>query len=261
MIQWSQQYYTGLTHQQHTANNHWFNIMLSCLKDDGKPWSLELCGGTHVRQTGDIGLVTILRESAVSSGVRRIEALTGDAARTHLQEQDAKLKQAAAALKASPADVPARVAALLDERKKLERELADAKKRLAMGGGGSGGGDGAAATGGDAAKQIGDISFIGRVVEGISPRDLKGLVDEDKARLGSGIAAIAAKSEDGKAAVVVGVTDDLTAKYDAVQLVRIASAAVGGKGGGGRADMAQAGGPDGDKCAAALEAIEAELAG
>ena len=229
------------------------------LKDDGKPWSLELCGGTHVRQTGDIGLVTILSESAVSSGVRRIEALTGDAARTHLQEQDAKLKQAAAALKASPADVPARVAALLDERKKLERELADAKKRLAMGGGA--GGDGAAATGGDAAKQIGDISFIGRVVEGISPRDLKGLVDEDKARLGSGIAAIAAKSEDGKAAVVVGVTDDLTEKYDAVQLVRIASAAVGGKGGGGRADMAQAGGPDGDKCAAALEAIEAELAG
>lgn len=230
------------------------------VKDDGQPWSLELCGGTHVRQTGDIGLVTILGESAVSSGVRRIEALTGQAARNHLQEQDAKLKEAAAALKASPADVPARVAALLDERKKLERELSDAKKRLAMGGGGAASGS---ADGGsdDGAKTIGEVSFIGRVVEGISPRDLKGLVDEDKARLGSGIAAIAAKSEDGKAAVVVGVTEDLTDKYDAVHLVRIASAAVGGKGGGGRPDMAQAGGPDGAKCDAALAAIEAELAG
>ncbi|MEP0944577.1 MAG: alanine--tRNA ligase [Rhizobiaceae bacterium] len=230
------------------------------LKQDGKPWSLELCGGTHVNQTGDIGLVTILCETAVSSGVRRIEALTGQAARSHLQEQDAKLREAAATLKAAPADVPARVAALLDERKKLERELSEAKKRLAMGGGGgSGGGDGATNAG--AAKKIGDVTFAGRVVEGISPRDLKGLVDEEKARLGSGIAAIAAKSEDGKAAIVVGVTDDLTDKYDSVELVRLASAIVGGKGGGGRPDMAQAGGPDGSKCEAALAAIEAELGG
>ena len=226
------------------------------LKEDGKPWSLELCGGTHVQQTGDIGLVTILGESAVSSGVRRIEALTGQAARNHLQEQDAKLREAAVALKASPADVPARIAALLDERKKLERELSEAKKRLAMGGGA---GSGNGADGG--VKKIGDVSFVGRVVEGISPRDLKGLVDEDKARLGSGVAAIAAKSEDGKAAIVVGVTDDLTDKFDSVQLVRLASAVVGGKGGGGRPDMAQAGGPDGDKCEAALAAIEVELAG
>ncbi|MEP4292915.1 MAG: alanine--tRNA ligase [Rhizobiaceae bacterium] len=231
--------------------------------EQGKPWSLELCGGTHVRNTGDIGLVTILGESAVSSGVRRVEALTGAAARDYLQSQDAKLRQAAAVLKSSPADVPIRVSALLDERKKLERELSEAKKRLAMGGGGGGGDDGVGTASGasGAVKQIGDVSFAGRIVEGISPRDLKGLVDEEKARIGSGIAAIAAKSEDGKAAVVVGVTDDLTDTYDAVHLVRVASAAVGGKGGGGRKDMAQAGGPEGNKCAEALAAIEAELAG
>ncbi len=231
--------------------------------EGGKPWSLELCGGTHVRNTGDIGLVTILGESAVSSGVRRVEALTGTAARAHLQAQDAKLREAAAVLKSSPADVPNRVSALLDERKKLERELTEAKKRLAMGGGGSGGG---AAAGGNASddtatKVIGDISFAGRIVEGVSPRDLKGLVDEEKARIGSGVIAIAANSEDGKAAVVVGVTDDLKDRFDAVHLVRIASAAVGGKGGGGRPDMAQAGGPDGEKCGDALAAIESELAG
>ena len=224
--------------------------------EDGKPWSLELCGGTHVRNTGDIGLVTILGESAVSSGVRRVEALTGAAARDHLQAQDAKLREAAAVLKSSPADVPARVSALIDERKKLERELSEAKKRLAMGGG-SGPANGSS----DVVKKLGDLSFAGRIVEGVSPRDLKGLVDEEKARLGSGVAAIAAKSEDGKAAIVVGVTDDLTDRFDAVHLVRIGSAAVGGKGGGGRKDMAQAGGPDGDKCADALAAIEADLAG
>ena len=219
-------------------------------KDDGTPWSLELCGGTHVRNTGDIGLVTILGESAVSSGVRRVEALTGNAARAHLQDQDAKLKQAAAVLKASPADVPNRVAALVEERKKLERELTEAKKRLAMGGGGSSN---------EGPKKVGDVSFTSRVVEGVSPRDLKGLVDEEKSRLGSGVAVIAAKTEDGKAAVVVGVTDDLTDRFNAVDLVRLASQSVGGKGGGGRPDMAQAGGPNGDKCEAALAAVEGAL--
>ena len=217
---------------------------------DGKPWSLELCGGTHVRNTGDIGLVAILGDSAVASGVRRVEALTGNAARLHLQVQDEKLKAAAAALKTAPADVPARVASLLEERKKLERELAETKKRLAMGGG----------SGEDnAAKSIGDVTFSARCVEGISPRDLKGLVDEEKSKIGSGVAAIAAKTEDGKAAVVVGVTDDLTQRFSAVDLVRIAAAAVGGKGGGGRPDMAQAGGPDGHKCQEALNSIEKAL--
>ena len=234
-------------------------------KEDGQAWSLELCGGTHVRQTGDIGLITLLGESAVSSGVRRVEALTGAAARTHLQAQDAKLRQAAAALKSSPDDVPTRVASLLDERKRLERELSEAKKRLAMGGGGGGAaGVGDEASGGSAdgalVRTVGDVNFIGRIVEGVSPKDLKGMVDEDKARLGSGVAVMVAKSPDGKGAVVVGVTDDLTDRHDAVQLVRAASAALGGKGGGGRPDMAQAGGPDGSKCADALAAVEAELA-
>ncbi|MFD0918105.1 alanine--tRNA ligase [Pseudahrensia aquimaris] len=217
----------------------------------GKPWSLELCGGTHVNQTGDIGLVAIVSESAVSSGVRRIEALTGKAAREYLQGQDELLREAAAALKSAPADVPSRVATLLDERKKLERELAEAKKRLAMGGGSA-----------DQAgpETIGDVMFSGRVIEGISPKELKGLVDEEKSRLGSGIVAIAAKTEDGKAAVVVGVSGDLIERFSAVDMVRAASEAVGGKGGGGRPDMAQAGGPDGEKCDAALAAVRTLIA-
>ncbi|MDD9908725.1 MAG: alanine--tRNA ligase [Ahrensia sp.] len=215
---------------------------------DAKRWSLELCGGTHVRQTGDIGLVSLVSDAAVSAGVRRIEALTGDAARHHLQLQDERLRRSAALLKTPPADVPERVAALVEERKRLERELADARKQLAMGGGG-------ASAGG--AEKLGDLSFSGRVVAGVSPRDLKGLVDEEKARLGSGIAALIAVAEDGKAAVVVGVTDDLTVtgRYDAVSLVRVASETLGGKGGGGRPDMAQAGGPDGTKAEGALNAI------
>ncbi len=216
----------------------------------GRPWSLELCGGTHVANTGDIGLITVVGESAVSSGVRRLEALSGAAAREYLQAQDAKLREAAAVLKSTPADVPTRVAALVEERKKLERELADAKKRLAMGGG---------ETAARGSQDINGVAFAGRVVEGVSPRDLKGLVDEEKQHLGSGIAAIAAKTEDGKGAIVVGVTDDLTDRFNAVDLVRTASEAVGGKGGGGRPDMAQAGGPDGSNIAAALDAIKAAL--
>lgn len=213
----------------------------------GKPWSLELCGGTHVNNTGDIGLIAIVAEGAVASGVRRIEALSGEAARHYYQEQENTLRATADALKSSPAKVLERVTALIDERKKLERELAEVKKQLALGG--AGGGESAEA------EDIGGVKFIGRAVTGISPKDLKGLVDEMKSTLGSGIVAVASKTEDGKAAIVVGVSEDLTDKFNAVDMVRAAAEAVGGKGGGGRPDMAQAGGPEGDNCDAALDVV------
>ncbi|MEE9376118.1 MAG: alanine--tRNA ligase, partial [Rhizobiaceae bacterium] len=224
------------------------------IDENDKPWSLELCGGTHVNSTGEIGLVAILGESAVASGVRRLEALTGEAARLHLQEQDTRLRETAAVLKSTPAKVPGLVASLIDDRKKLERELSDVKKRLAMGGAGGGAGGGKATP-----KKIGNISFIGRVVEGISPKDLKGVIDEEKKRLGSGIVAVVVKTEEGKAAIGIGVTSDLSSTHNAVDYVRVAAEAVGGKGGGGRPDMAQAGGPDGSKSEAALAAIEAAI--
>ncbi len=219
----------------------------------GKPYSVELCGGTHVSATGDIGLVRILSESAVGAGVRRIEAVTGEAARAYLSEQDERVKQVATVLKVQPAEVVTRVEQLVEERRKLERELADAKRKLAMGGGGQAAAD-------EGAREIGGVKFLGRVLRGVEAKDLKGLVDESKAGLGSGVVTLIAVSEDGKASVVVGVTDDLTGRYSAVELVRLASAAVGGKGGGGRADMAQAGGPDGDKADAAIAAVEKALA-
>ncbi|MEQ8479202.1 MAG: alanine--tRNA ligase [Hoeflea sp.] len=215
-----------------------------------RPYSVELCGGTHVRATGEIGLVRVLSDSAVSAGVRRIEALTGAAARRHLADQDEKLRQAAAQLKVQPADVPGRIEALMDERRKLERELSEARKQLALGGGGSGG---------DESREIGGTKYLGKVLKGVQPKDLKGLVDAAKSSLGSGVAAFVAVSEDGKASVVVGVTEDLTGQFSAVDLVRIASEAIGGKGGGGRPDMAQAGGPDGSKAAAAVDAVAAAL--
>ncbi|MEM1039476.1 MAG: alanine--tRNA ligase [Pseudomonadota bacterium] len=220
-------------------------------KSDGKAWSLELCGGTHVNRTGDIGLIALVGEGAVSSGVRRIEAVTGAAARTHFEEQERQLRAAASVLKSTPADVASRVATLVDERRKMEREIADLRKQVAMGGGS------AADT---AAETIGDVTFSARALSGIAPKELKGLVDEEKARIGSGVVAMAAASEDGKAAVVVGVTDDLTDRFNAVVLVRAASEAVGGKGGGGRPDMAQAGGPDGDKLDDAIASVRAALA-
>jgi alanyl-tRNA synthetase len=218
-----------------------------------RPYSVELCGGTHVRATGDIGLVRIVSDSAVAAGVRRIEALTGEDARRHLDEQDRRLKAAAAALKVGPADVMARLETLLDERRKLERELTDARKKLALGGGGAGP---ASET-----ETVNGVGFIGRVVSGVSPKDLKPLADEGKASLGSGVVVFVGTGEDGKASVVVGVTDDLTARFSAVDLVRKASAAIGGQGGGGRPDMAQAGGPDGAKAADAVDAVKAALAG
>ncbi len=219
----------------------------------GKTYSLELCGGTHVRATGDIGLVRVVSEGAVAAGVRRIEALTGAAARRYLAEQERQLKQAAGALKVAPADVAQRLETVLEERRKLERELSDARRKLALGGGGAGKAD-------DAGKQsVAGVNFLGRVVEGISPKDLKPLADEGKASLGSGVVVFVGTGEEGKASVVVGVTADLTERFSAVDLVRAASAAIGGKGGGGRPDMAQAGGPNGDKAADAVEAVRAAM--
>ncbi|MFG1358000.1 alanine--tRNA ligase [Xanthobacter pseudotagetidis] len=219
---------------------------------NGAPYSVELCGGTHVKRTGDIGLISLVSEGAVASGVRRIEAMTGNAARHHLNGANAALQAAAATLKAPVAEVEARLAALVEERRKLERDLADARKKLAMGGG---------TGGGDEVRTVGDVKLMARAVSGIEIKDLKALVDEGKKRIGSGVVAIVGVTEDGKAGIVVGVTPDLSGRYDAVALVRRGAEALGGKGGGGRPDMAQAGGPDGAKAADALAAIEAALAG
>lgn len=223
--------------------------------DDGRTYSVELCGGTHVKATGDIGVFRIISESAVSSGVRRIEALTGEAARHWLVEREDALKAAASAIRATPEEVPTRVAALLDERKRLEKELAEAKKALALGGGGSAG-DAAS----NADEDVGGITFSGQVLDGLNPKELRPLLDEAKARLGSGVAAAVAVNE-GRAAFAVAVTDDLTDTFDAVALVRTGVEALGGKGGGGRPDMAQGGGPDGGKAADAIAAVKAALAG
>lgn len=217
-------------------------------------FSTELCGGTHVRRLGDIALVKIVSESAVSSGVRRIEALTGEMARQYLTDQEAKARAAADVLKTQVDDLPARVAQLLDERKKLERELTEARKQAALAAAG-GGGDAAA----PAVQDIGGIKVMARRLDGVPAKELRGLVDGGKKELGSGVVAIVAVA-DGKAAVAVGVTDDLTGTLSAVDLVRAGSAALGGKGGGGRPDMAQAGGPDPDKADDALEAITALVA-
>ncbi|MGJ3649564.1 alanine--tRNA ligase [Sphingomonas sp. GlSt437] len=215
------------------------------------PYSVELCGGTHVHALGDIALFKIVSESAVSSGVRRIEALTGEAARLWLVDRDEKLRETAAALKASPDEVPTRVLSLVEDRRRLERELAEAKKALALGGGGS------AAPAGP--ETVGGVAFAAQVVDGLDPKGLRGAVDEMKARVGSGIAMLVAVNE-GRASVAVGVTDDLVATHSAVDLVKAAVAALGGQGGGGRPDMAQGGGPDGDKAADAVAAVKAVLA-
>ncbi|MFM2278815.1 MAG: alanyl-tRNA synthetase protein, partial [Pseudomonadota bacterium] len=217
----------------------------------GRAYSVELCGGTHVAETGEIGLIRILSDSAVGAGVRRIEALTGEAARDYLNGQDERVKAMASILKVQPDEVLSRVETLMDERRKLERELADAKKKLAMGGGAAGGDSGQ--------REVNGVKFIGRVLTGIDPKDLKGLADEGKKSLGSGVVLLIGVAEDGKASAVVGVTEDLVTRLSAVDLVRIASQALGGKGGGGRPDMAQAGGPDGSKAEAAVEAVAASL--
>jgi alanyl-tRNA synthetase len=214
-------------------------------------WSVELCGGTHVRRTGDIGLIAGVSDSGVAAGVRRIEALTGTQARKAAQAQIQIAKSAANEMKTTLEDLPARLTVLLDERKKLERDLADARKKLAMGGG--------AQTGGDGVRSVGDIKLLARAVSGIDIKDLKSLADEGKKQIGSGVVAFVGITEEGKAGVVVGVTADLVSRFNAIDLVRKGAEALGGKGGGGRPDMAQAGGPDGSKAEDALKAIEAAL--
>jgi alanyl-tRNA synthetase len=217
-------------------------------------WSVELCGGTHVRRTGDIGLVSVVAESAVGAGLRRIEALTGRAARKHANHITHLAKTGAAELKVQLEEMPERITALLDDRKRLERDLADARRKLAMGGGGTRSGD-------DGVRKVGDIKLLARAVSGIAIQDLRSLADDGKKQVGSGVVAIVGITDEGKAGIVVGVTADLTARFNAVELVRKGAEALGGKGGGGRPDMAQAGGPDGGKAEAALDAIAAALGG
>ncbi|MGH6880448.1 MAG: alanine--tRNA ligase, partial [Hypericibacter sp.] len=221
-------------------------------QDEGEHFSTELCGGTHVRRTGDIGAFKILSESAVASGVRRIEALTGIGAEKHAREQEALVAAAAAVLKTKPADLPARIASLVDERRKLERELAESRKAAALGGGA---GSQTAAP----QREIGGIKIVSRLLDGVPAKELKGMVDEMKKQLGSGVVVLLAR-EEGRASLVVGVTPDLTGRVNAVDLVKAGSKALGGQGGGGRPDMAQAGGPNAGAAEAALAAIEQELA-
>ena len=217
------------------------------LPEGNKPaWSIELCGGTHVRRTGDIGYFKIVSEAAVSAGVRRIEAVTGAAAEALVAQTAGRLNRAAAELKTSPAEVADRVAALLEDRRKLERQLAELQKKLATGGGGT------------EVEQVNGVKLAARNLGDVPPRELKSLADAIGQQLGSGVVALVSTAE-GKASIVVGVSKDLAGKYSAVDLVRVASAAVGGKGGGGRPDMAQAGGPDAAKADDALVAIRTAL--
>jgi alanyl-tRNA synthetase len=216
----------------------------------GRAFSVELCGGTHAGRTGDIGLVSVVGESAVAAGVRRLEAMTGNGARLRLNTESRLLDGLASLLKVPAHEAGPRLAALIEERRKLERELSEARKKLAMGGGGEAQ---------DPVQEIAGTKLLARAVSGVEMKDLKSLADEAKARIGSGVVAIVGVAEDGKAGVVVGVTPDLTERFDAVALVRAASEALGGKGGGGRRDMAQAGGPDGSKAQAALDAVAAAM--
>ncbi len=221
-------------------------------RPDRSQYSTELCGGTHVARTGDIGFLKIVREEALASGVRRIEAVAGAAALEHVERQDSLLRETAAVLKSAPAELPDRVQSLVEERRKLERQVEDLRRKLA-----TGGGNGAGA--GPQAREVGGVSFVSRLLEEVPPKELKPMADEIKKSVGSGVVALIAVNE-GKASLVVGVTDDLTGRISAVDLVRAGSQAVGGKGGGGRPDMAQAGGPDGTAAQNALTAIEGALA-
>jgi alanyl-tRNA synthetase len=217
-------------------------------------WSVELCGGTHVRRTGDIGLITITAESAVAAGVRRIEALTATTARKHGNHLSGIAKAASSELKVGIDELPSRLAQVVDERRRLERELSEARKKLALGGARtSEGADGGV-------REIGNVKLLAREVRGIDLKDLRSLADAGKKEIGSGIVAIVAVTEEGKAGLVVGVTQDLAQRFSAVDLARTGAEALGGKGGGGRSDLAQAGGPDGSRASAALEAIASVLA-
>jgi alanyl-tRNA synthetase len=215
-------------------------------------WSVELCGGTHVRRTGDIGIISVVGESGVASGVRRLEAITGNAARKSANNFISIARTTASTLHTVPESVVEQIEKILDERKRLERDLSDAKKKLAMGGGGKSGGA-------DGIRNVGNVKLMARAVEGIDLKDLRSLADEGKKQVGSGIVAIVGVTGDGKAGIVVGVTEDLVKRFNAVDLVRKGAEVLGGKGGGGRPDMAQAGGPDGSKADAALAAIEAAI--
>jgi len=210
-------------------------------------WSIELCGGTHVRRTGDIGLLKIVGESGVSAGVRRIEAVCAAAALAHVAQTERRLLEVAGSLRANPAEAPERVAAVLEDRRRLERQVAELQKKLA--------------TGGTAAEieEVGGIRLAARNLGEIPARDLKGLADAIGKQLGSGVVALVSTAE-GKASIVIGVSPDLVARFSAVDLVRAASAAVGGKGGGGRPDLAQAGGPDAERADEALAAVRGLLA-
>ncbi|TMJ55311.1 MAG: alanine--tRNA ligase [Alphaproteobacteria bacterium] len=215
-------------------------------------WSVELCGGTHVKRTGDIGLVSIVSQGAVAAGVRRIEAMTGNLARRHLTGESRRLEQLAQLLKVPVGEIDTRLTQMLEERKRLERDLGETRKKLAMGGG---------SRSDDGIRTVGEVKLLARAVDGVDLKDLKGLVDEGKKQVGSGVVAIVGVTGEGKAGIVVGVTSDLTARYNAIELVRKGAEALGGKGGGGRPDMAQAGGPDGSKAQAALDAVAAMIGG
>jgi alanyl-tRNA synthetase len=216
-------------------------------------YSTELCGGTHARRTGDIGLFKIVSEGAVAAGVRRIEAVTRKGAIAYIAERDKALVDAASALRVAVADVPARVAALVEERRKLERELAEARRAAAVGNQGGG-----AAQAAQAFEEIAGIKFAGRLLGEVPARELKPIADELKGKLGSGVVTLLAEGE-GKASVVIAVTADLAGRISAIDLVRVAVAELGGKGGGGRPDMAQGGGPNPAKAGDALAAVKAAL--
>jgi alanyl-tRNA synthetase len=218
--------------------------------EDDHHFSVELCGGTHVRRTGDIGFFKIVSESAVASGVRRIEALTGAAAETHVANEEELLRLAALAIRAAPAELPGRLTSLLEDRRRLERELSEARRAAATGG----------AKRENGAKDVGGVKFAGRTLDNVPAKELKGMADDLKRDLGSGVVVLVGRA-DGKASIVVGVTEDLAARFNAVDLVRVGAEALGGKGGGGRPDMAQAGGPDADRADAALAAVEKAVAG
>ena len=226
--------------------------VLSMGQADERHYSVELCGGTHVRALGDIGVFKIVSESAVSSGVRRIEAMTGEGARLWLIGRDAQLRAAAAVLKTSPDEVAARVQQLVEERRKLERELAEAKKQVALGGGGPSA---------PSVEEINGVRFVGRVLEGVDPKALRSLLDEMTASLDGteGVISIVAVNE-GRAAIANRVSQGLVGRFSAVDLVRTGVEVLGGKGGGGRPDMAQGGGPDGSKAAEAIAAVRALIA-
>jgi alanyl-tRNA synthetase len=218
-------------------------------KADAGHYSVELCGGTHVNALGDIALFKIVSEGAVASGIRRVEAMTGEAARLWLTTREDQLKGIAASLKANPDEAPARVAALADTVKRLEKELAEAKKAAALGGG-----SGAAAE----PQDVGGLTFLGQRYDGLDPKDLRGLANDAKVRIGSGVVALVTVN-DAKASILIAITDDLTARFSAVDLVRAGVTALGGQGGGGKPDMAQGGGPDGSKADDAIAAVKAAL--